>query len=101
MQIVANIVIGITVVVLMLLLCISYARSESVCMDVEARERVRALVLEGIDQGLKMHAQHMFEVWMKDPTKQPARALAGMRTGIIAYNGARAAAQRWRPPLCR
>jgi hypothetical protein len=70
------------------------------CMDTEMRERVRMLMLSGIDQGFRAHAQHMFEVWQKDPTKQPARANAGMRSGITAYIGARAAAQRWSPPAC-
>jgi hypothetical protein len=99
-EIIANIVVAVSVIALVLLLCISYAHSEITCMSAEARERVRALMLDGIDQGMKTHAQHMFEIWLKDPTRQPARARAGMRSGIIAYNGARAAAQRWSPPTC-
>jgi hypothetical protein len=101
MTCIANIVTGITVVVLMLLLCIGFARSEPVCMSADMRERVRVLMLDGIDQAFKAHAGHMFEVWQRDPTKQPQRANTGMKSGITAYIGARAAAQRWSPPLCQ
>jgi hypothetical protein len=100
MTTVANIVTAVTVIVLITLLCVGIARSQPACMDTAMREQVRGLMLEGIDQGFRAHAQRMFEIWQKDPTKQPARANAGMRSGIIAYNGARAAAQRWSPPTC-
>jgi uncharacterized membrane protein len=70
------------------------------CMGAEMREQVRVLVLAGIDQALKQHAQRMFDVWQKDPTHQPKRAIAGMNSAINAYVGSRAAAQRWSPPAC-
>ena len=74
--------------------------AEPVCIDAETREQARVLMLAGIDQALREHALKMFNVWMKDPAKQPQRANAGMRSALVAYSGARAAAQRWTPPAC-
>lgn len=70
------------------------------CMDTEMREQVRVLMLAGIDQAMREHAVKMFNVWQRDPTNQPKRAIAGMKSAIIAYAGSRAAAQRWSPPAC-
>lgn len=70
------------------------------CIDAEMREQVRVLMLAGIDQAMREHAVKMFNVWQKDPTNQPKRAIAGMKSAIIAYAGSRAAAQRWSPPAC-
>jgi hypothetical protein len=70
------------------------------CIDPEMREQVRGLMLAGIDQAMREHAVKMFNVWQKDPSNQPTRAIAGMKSAIIAYAGSRAAAQRWTPPAC-
>lgn len=70
------------------------------CIDPEMREQVRVLMLAGIDQAMREHAVKMFNVWQKDPSNQPTRAIAGMKSAIIAYAGSRAAAQRWNPPAC-
>jgi hypothetical protein len=71
------------------------------CMDDEQRERVRGIVLEGIEAGLKNQVQKVFEVWMKDPGDQPRRAKVGMHEGIDAYVRSRADALRWNPPICK
>lgn len=70
------------------------------CIDSEMREQVRILMLAGIDQAMREHAVKMFNIWQRDPTNQPKRAIAGMKSAIIAYAGSRAAAQRWNPPAC-
>jgi hypothetical protein len=70
------------------------------CMDAESRERVRGLVLESIDAGLRNQVIKVFDVWMKDPSDQPRRALVGMHEGISAYVRSRANALKWAPPLC-
>jgi hypothetical protein len=70
------------------------------CMSDEARERVRELVLQGIEVGLQDHIKHVFTLWIKDDTEQPKRAITGMHAGIRAYTWARAAALKWNPPRC-
>ena len=71
------------------------------CLDEAAREKVRTIMLEAIDEALKEHTKHMYEVWMKDPnSNQPSRAITGMRQGITAYANSRAAALRFDPPPC-
>ena len=70
------------------------------CMDAESRERVRNLVVESIDAGLKNHVVKVFDIWMKDPSDQPRRAIVGMHEGISAYVRSRANALKWAPPLC-
>ena len=72
-----------------------------VCFDAETRERARALVFEGFDAGLRNHAKHTFDVWVRDGQDDPNRATAGMQNGIDAYARARALIQQWLPPTCR
>lgn len=71
-----------------------------VCVPVAERERIREVVLEGIDQGLKQHVLKLFDIWMKDDSNQPKRAIEGMAIGISAHVRARANAQNWNPPPC-
>jgi hypothetical protein len=70
------------------------------CMDPAMREEVRQIVLSGIDRALNRHVGQMFEIWMKDPSEQPKRAIIGMHTAIDAYVRSRASALRWSPPAC-
>ena len=71
-----------------------------ICVSAEDRERVRGLLLEAIDQGLKTQTVHMYDIWLKDNTEQPSRAIIGMQNGITAYIRTRAAALRWNPRPC-
>jgi hypothetical protein len=71
------------------------------CLDADIREQVRIILFEGIDLALRDRTKQLFEVWMKDHTDQPERAIAGMRNGILAYAGARRAATEWSPPVCK
>jgi hypothetical protein len=70
------------------------------CMDAETAERVRDIMHDGIDQGLKNHAVSIFSVWQKDPTDQPRRAITGMTNAINAYAGSREAVKNWKPLRC-
>jgi hypothetical protein len=70
------------------------------CVPVAERERIRVVVLEGIDEALKQHVMKLFDIWMKDTSKQPERAIEGMSIGISAHVRARANATRWDPPPC-
>jgi len=71
-----------------------------ICIDSEMREKVRALLLAGLEQALKEHTAQTFDIFMKDKTEQPKRAILGMQMAISAYMRARAAAQSWNPPAC-
>jgi hypothetical protein len=99
--------IAVAIVVLLSLIANSVwgaARSAPVvteqCMDDEQRERVRGIVLQGIEAGLKDQVKHVYEIWMKDDSEQPKRAIAGMHIGIRAYVHSRAQALKWSPPKC-
>ena len=70
------------------------------CMDDESRERVRGIITDGIDDALKEHVKQVFDMWLRDDTDQPKRAITGMHIGIRAYVRSRAAALRWAPPKC-
>jgi hypothetical protein len=70
------------------------------CMNEETREQIRTVMLEALDEALKEHVKHVFEVWLKDERGQPERARTGVRQGIRAYLGARKGALDWTPPPC-
>jgi hypothetical protein len=84
-----------------LLLLIEDAPSEAqVCIGEEDRERARIIMIDGIDDALKAHTKFIFDIWMKDPSDQPKRAIIGMRAGVSAWARSRAAATNWDPPVC-
>lgn len=91
-----------TVIITLILLALfeTHSQSAPLCTDQETRERIRALSLQGFDDALKTHMQHLFEIWMKDASDQPKRAQVGAQQGFSAYTRARGAALRWNPPLC-
>jgi len=70
------------------------------CMSEVDRERTRAIIISGIDEGLKDHVKHMFEVWMKDDSEQPRRAVTGMHIARRAHRRATTQALEWNPPIC-
>jgi len=71
------------------------------CVDPTERERVRDLVLQGVDDGLRQAMRHLFDVWQKDPnTEQPRRAQVGTTNAVNAHNRARKLALAWDPPSC-
>jgi hypothetical protein len=70
------------------------------CADDKEQEHIRAIILEGIDLGLKNHTARQFDLWMKDQSEQPGRALTGMDTAVKAYMRSRENAQHWNPPPC-
>jgi len=70
------------------------------CMDPTERERIRDLVLKGIDDGLQGQIQLLFEVWVKDLSDQPRRAMVGTNNAVNAHVRARKQAVMWDPPLC-
>jgi hypothetical protein len=101
MQVSVNLVAGVVVVMLAVVWFIgAHSEPPPACLDATHVEKVRQLMLEAIDEALKEHTRHMFEVWMKDPREQPSRAITGMKAGITAYANSRAAALRFNPPAC-
>lgn len=70
------------------------------CMDEQTREQIRGVMIEALDDALKEHVKHVFEIWLRDDRGQPGRARTGVLQGIKAYLGARKNALEWTPPLC-
>jgi hypothetical protein len=73
-----------------------------ICMDNETHDRVRALMLEGLDNALRSHIERLFTVWMKvvDDADQPARIRTGVQQSVHAWQVAREGVLKWRPMLC-
>src|SRR5262245_35247855 len=100
------------VVIAVLLLAFAFGYFESAngepaprtseCVDETTREKVRALMLDALDEALKEHVKRLYEVLMKDATDrtQPARAANGTRQGIRAYLQGRSGALNWNPRSC-
>jgi len=78
----------------------THSEATTSCVSVEERERIRTTVIEGIDEALKAHVVKLFDIWMKDSSNQPARAVEGMEVGISAHIRARTNALNWNPPPC-
>lgn len=70
------------------------------CVDETTRGIIRELALSGADEGFKKHVEHLFEVWVRDPSEQPKRAKRGVQMGINAFVRARADILTWEPPVC-
>ena len=70
------------------------------CMDPTEREKVRDLVLGGIDKGFEQAITHLFDVWTKDLNEQPKRAMVGTNNAVNAHVRARKQALAWNPPPC-
>lgn len=71
------------------------------CVNATERERVRQIVFDGIDQGLKESMAHLFDIWQRDPdNQQPKRAQVGTTNAVNAHNRARKLAFAWNPPEC-
>lgn len=76
------------------------AAAQTDCVNAEDRERVRTIMLDAVDAGLKRHTTNLFDNLLKDRGDQPDRMTRGMRGGIRLYLRSRAAALRWSPPIC-
>jgi hypothetical protein len=100
--------VAIVVIIIILLACVGYlsgrweaeAKVQVDCMDPTERERIRDLVLKGIDDGLQEQIRHLFETWMKDLSDQPRRAMVGTNNAVNAHVRARKQAVTWDPVGC-
>lgn len=70
------------------------------CTDSTTREKVRTVMTDALDEALKNHIVHTFEIWMKDERGQPERARTGVTNGIAAYLRATKSVLAWSPPDC-
>ena len=48
-------------------------------------EHIRQQLLDAADEALRDRIINLFEVWMKDPTDQPRRAITGAHNAVNAY----------------
>lgn len=71
-----------------------------ICADAVMRDKIRSMMFEALDDALKDHIKHMFEVWMKDDRGQPERARNGIVNGVAAYIRATKGAAAWTPMEC-
>jgi hypothetical protein len=71
------------------------------CLDVDGREKARALMLEGLELGLRQHTATLYENRLRDRERDPARIQRGMRNAVITYTRSRAEVLRWSPPICK
>ena len=71
------------------------------CIDPAMKDKVRAVLLDGLDDALKSRMEHLFEIWMREPdNQQPSRAAVGIRQAIRAYVNSRTFMLQWNPPAC-
>jgi hypothetical protein len=70
------------------------------CVSNELINHVRQQVLAALDQAVQQHVAHLFDIWIKDPSDQPKRAVEGMNVGLSAYVRARRNALSWDPIHC-
>jgi len=70
------------------------------CLTEDERERVRAIMIEALDDALHAQIKTLFGVWMKDEHGQPNRAAVGTRQAVYAYQQARKSAVNWKPLEC-
>lgn len=117
----AILILAITIILLILLACVGYmsgrweddesgswfllsAKSQTVppCVaDEEARERIRGITLQALDEALEEQIKFLFMVWMKDDRGQPDRARVGVSQAVRAHQHARKLAEEWMPPICQ
>ena len=68
-----------------LMLITSVAAQAPLPRDVRDDEYIRQQLLHAADEALRDKINHLFGVWMQDPTDQPRRALVGAHRAINAY----------------
>jgi hypothetical protein len=71
-----------------------------VCADEATRERMRGLMVDGLDEALRGQAKVLFENMMRDPSSQPVRARRGMDETATAYLRTYENMRAWNPPTC-
>lgn len=69
----------------------------SSCPDPHTGERMKTMALEAIDTAFRDHIQHLFDIWMRNPSEPPVRAARGMEEVAKAYLHSRAAIENWHP----
>jgi hypothetical protein len=78
------------------------AAQECLQMELETRDKVRAILLDAIDEALKDHIKHLFLVWRSgNGSLGHGRASQGTRDGVRAYVRARESIlkMQWACPL--
>jgi hypothetical protein len=81
---------------------VDFARSQAVpaCVSAQDQEYIRALTNSAIDSAFQAHVMKLYDVWLKDYSPEPKRAMGGMANGISAYQRAYANAKQWQPQVC-
>lgn len=88
-------------VLIALLVAANTTTADPICIDAKLKAHILELTLTAIDSALVAHVSKLFDVWLKDYSPEPQRAMAGMANGIQAYLRARANALKWNPEVCK
>ena len=75
-------------------------RGPACVTDEGSRERLRAMMFEGVDDAFKTQIGHLYLTMIKDVQDQPQRAAVGVNNAIGAFTIARIAILGWEPPIC-
>ena len=78
----------------------AHSQTHPVCFTQQQRDHILEMSQRGIDEGFQAKVKDLFDVWIRDPTDQPRRAISGMQTNLSAYHRARNSIRIWDPPIC-
>ena len=73
---------------------------QPICFTQQQRDHILEMSQRAIDDGFKNKVTDLFDVWIRDPTDQPRRAISGMQTNLSAYHRARNSIRIWDPAIC-
>jgi hypothetical protein len=68
--------------------------------DQQQEDHMHKMMSDSLDHAFEEHISHLFEIWIKDPAEQPARAVNGASLGVNAYVRAQRNLANWHPPRC-
>ena len=76
------------------------SQTQAVCFTQQQRDHILEMSQRAIDEGFSNKVRDLFDVWVRDPTDQPRRAISGMQTNLSAYHRARNSIRLWDPSIC-
>jgi len=78
----------------------AHSQTPPICFTQQQRDHILEMSQRAIDDAFKTKVGDLFEVWVRDPTDQPRRAISGMQTNLSAYHRARNSIRLWDPAIC-
>jgi hypothetical protein len=78
----------------------AHSQPAAQCFTAQQKDHVIGLSQAAIDDAFKEQVKSLFDVWVRDTTEQPKRAMTGMANNLSAYHRARANILQWAPAVC-